>query len=162
MAIEEIIRPTISRETEKDEDEMLLKHDTPLSKALAEEKIDDLVIPFGREQSGETFFADFFKLRSLLVVGSTSSGKSNFLHLILRALSSKFPPEQLKFILVDPKRSEFGIYRNSPRLMRNVASDRKETRAAFLAVSAEIENRFGIFEREGVRNIDGSNKGREE
>ncbi len=160
MAMEEFFGSTGSRKTENNEDEMPLKHDSPLSRALAEEKIDDLVIPFGREPDGETFFADFFKLRSLLVVGATSSGKSNFLHLILRALSSKLSPDQLKFVLVDPKRSEFGIYKNSPHLMRIVASDPKETSAAFRAVSVEIEDRFGLFERERVRNISEHNKGR--
>lgn len=144
----------------KDEDRMPLTHKSTLSEALAEERADDLTIPLGREPDGETFFADFFKMPSLLVVGATSSGKSNFLHLILCALSGKLSPDQLKFVLVDPKRSEFGIYKNSPRLMRNVASDPREISDAFRAVSVEIEDRFGLFERERVRNISEYNKGR--
>jgi S-DNA-T family DNA segregation ATPase FtsK/SpoIIIE len=93
----------------------------------------------------------------LLVAGATGSGKSVCINSIIASILFKFGPDELRFIMVDPKVVEMQMYNKLPHLVVPVVTDPKKTVAALKWVVNEMEKRYRIFAREGVRNFDGFN-----
>jgi len=122
-----------------------------------------LGIPLGRGVSGEPLATDLTKMPHLLIAGATGSGKSVFLNSTLISLLYQNSPEDLRVVLVDPKRVEFTSYSDIPHLLAPVITDPVKTINALKWLVAEMERRYKVFQDHKVRNIDaynvGANKG---
>src|SRR3989338_3995400 len=91
------------------------------------ENHENLVIPLGRDELGRDTFVDISKLPHLLIAGSTGSGKSNFLHVVINSLILKNGPENLRLILSDVKRVELGLYKDLPHSLTKVLCEPRKT-----------------------------------
>ncbi len=89
----------------------------------------------------------------LLVSGTTGSGKSVCINCIILSILYKATPEEVKLILVDPKKVEFSMYRDIPHLYCPIVTDPKKAAGALYSAVAEMERRFELIEEVGVRNL---------
>lgn len=112
-----------------------------------------LTLVLGRDVSGKPVFAELSKMPHLLLAGSTGSGKTIGLNSIILSLLYKNSPQTLRFILVDPKRVEFSVYKNLPHLLCPVIYDAQKTVNALKWLIGEMERRFDILSVSGARNI---------
>lgn len=110
-------------------------------------------IPLGRDISGLPAIDDLTKMPHLLIAGSTGSGKSVFINTVLVTLLCRFTPEQIKFILVDPKRVELSSYNNLPHLLTPVVTDPKNALNALKWGISEMTNRYKVLSEDNSRNI---------
>ncbi len=117
-----------------------------------------LVFPLGRDVSGEAIFVDIEKMPHLLVAGSTGSGKSITIHSMLTSLLYKNGPENLKLILIDPKRVELSVYEGIPHLVSPVITEAKKSVGVFRWAIAEMERRYETLLKASVRDIKSYNK----
>jgi len=117
-----------------------------------------LVIPLGRDVSGEAVVADLHKLPHLLIAGATGSGKSVALNAIICGLLFNNPPDRVKMVMVDPKRVEFPGYNGIPHLLAPVVTDPEEASGALSWLLVEMDERYRKFAAAGVRNIGAYNK----
>ncbi len=113
-----------------------------------------LLISLGRDISGRSHFANMARMPHLLIAGATGSGKSVTIHAIVTSLLFRNPPENLKFIMIDPKRVELTMYNNIPHLLTPVITDPKKAILALKWVSKEMERRYDILEKARARDID--------
>ncbi len=112
-----------------------------------------LNVVMGKAVSGEAIYSDLAKMPHLLVAGSTGSGKTIFLNTLILSLIYKNSPEELRLIMVDPKRVEFSLYANLPHLLTPVIYNAEKTANALDWVIGEMERRFKILSEVGSRNI---------
>mgnify|MGYP000356756147 CR=1 FL=1 len=117
-----------------------------------------LPIPLGKDISGRIKVAALESMPHLLIAGSTGSGKSVMLNSMLMALLFRFTPEQVKLILVDPKRLELGLYDGIPHLLTPVITDAKAATNALRNAVLEMDRRFQLLFTKGVRNIEQYNR----
>lgn len=117
-----------------------------------------LTIALGKGISGEPVCADIIKMPHLLVAGTTGSGKSVFLNALLLSLLYKSSPEQLRLILIDPKMLELSAYSDIPHLLSPVVTDMEDAAGALRWCVAEMERRYQLMAKLGVRNIAGYNE----
>lgn len=110
-------------------------------------------IPFGKGIAGDYITGDLRKFPHMLVAGSTGSGKSIFIHGILMSLIMKNRPEELKLILVDPKRVEMALYKDLPHLLCPIIKDVTQVKVCLDKLIDEMERRNMVFEQAGVTNI---------
>ena len=113
-----------------------------------------LPLALGKDVYGETIVADLASMPHLLVAGATGSGKSVCINSIIGSLLFQFTPEQLRFILIDPKVVEMQTYNDLPHLVVPVVTDPKKVIMALRWVVNEMENRYRMFADEGVRNFE--------
>jgi|688.fasta_scaffold44497_5 S-DNA-T family DNA segregation ATPase FtsK/SpoIIIE len=114
-------------------------------------------LALGKDVYGKTVIGDLAAMPHLLVAGATGSGKSVCINSIIASILFKFGPDELRFIMVDPKVVEMQIYNKLPHLVVPVVTDPKKTVAALKWVVNEMEKRYRIFAKVGVRNFDGYN-----
>lgn len=114
-------------------------------------------LALGKDVYGQTVIGDLAAMPHLLVAGATGSGKSVCINSIIASMLFKFGPDELRFIMVDPKVVEMQMYNRLPHLVVPVVTDPKKTVAALKWVVNEMEKRYRIFAREGVRNFDAFN-----
>jgi len=119
---------------------------------------DKLLIPFGENISSEVICASLDQLPHLLVSGSTGSGKSVFIHAIIMTLIMRNYPDELKFILIDPKQVEFTRYRDMPHLYCPIVLTVNKAVATLKKLIAEMERRYAILSRCEVSKIEEYNK----
>ena len=112
-----------------------------------------LPICVGVNMHGEPVMKDLSKMPHLLVAGTTGSGKSVGLNSFILSLINKKKPEELKFVLIDPKRIEFSMYNNQKYMLRPVITDMNSACASLTQLAGEMEERYSVFEKEMVRNI---------
>lgn len=117
-----------------------------------------LSIALGKDVSGKACFAQLDKMPHLLIAGATGSGKSVCVNSIIVSLLYQNSPDELKFILVDPKRVELPHYNNIPYLLTPVITDVKKTVGALKWCITEMERRFELLSKLGHRNIASYNK----
>ncbi len=117
-----------------------------------------LPIALGKDVYGNTIIADLAAMPHLLVAGATGSGKSVCINSIIASLLYQFTPDQLRFIMIDPKVVEMQIYNSLPHLVIPVVTDPKKVLLALRWVVNEMEHRYQVFAKEGVRNFDSFNK----
>ena len=113
-----------------------------------------LLVSLGRDISGHSHFANLARMPHLLLAGATGAGKSVTIHAIVTSLLFRNPPENLKFIMIDPKRVELTMYNNIPHLLTPVITDPKKAILALKWVAKEMERRYDILEKNKVRDID--------
>lgn len=120
-------------------------------------------LALGKDVYGKTVIGDLAAMPHLLVAGATGSGKSVCINSIIASILFKFAPDELRFIMVDPKVVEMQMYNKLPHMVVPVVTDPKKTVAALKWVVNEMEKRYKIFAKMGVRNFDGfNNRPREE
>ena len=116
-----------------------------------------LPIALGKDVYGKTIIADLAQMPHLLVAGTTGSGKSVCINALIASMLYRFTPEELRFIMIDPKVVEMQIYNDLPHLIIPVVTDPKKVLLALRHIILEMENRYKIFAKTGVRNITGFN-----
>jgi len=117
-----------------------------------------LGIVLGKDVGGQTRVYDIGKMPHMLVAGATGSGKSVFLHSLIFSILYRASPQEVNFIMMDPKRTELVHYNDVPHLLSPVITDVDKAPSAFKWAVAEMERRYTLFEQAKVRNIDGYNE----
>ncbi|HHY19561.1 MAG TPA: DNA translocase FtsK [Firmicutes bacterium] len=117
-----------------------------------------LLLGVGKDISGQSVVADLKKLIHLLIAGSTGSGKSVCINSMLVSLLIKATPEELRLLLIDPKRVELALYEGIPHLLTPVVTDPKEAAKALRWAVMEMEERYLAFEEAKVRDLTGYNE----
>ena len=117
-----------------------------------------LPIALGKSISGLPIIGDLTSMPHLLIAGTTGSGKSVCINTIILSLLYKHSPEKCKFILIDPKMLELSTYEGIPHLLCPVITEAKKAASVLGWVVKEMENRYKLMTKVGVRNIDGYNE----
>jgi len=117
----------------------------------------EIPIVLGKEASGKPLVADLTKMPHLLVAGSTGSGKTVCINAIIASLCYHSSPEDVRFIMVDPKIVEMKVYNDLPHMLIPVVTEPKKVPGALKWLLVEMERRYQIFSKVGVRNIAGFN-----
>ena len=112
----------------------------------------------GADIGGDAVYADIAKMPHMLIAGATGMGKSVCINTIITSILYKARPDEVKLILVDPKKVELNVYSGIPHLLIPVVSDPSQAAGALAWAVNEMESRFDKIEAEGVRNIKGYNK----
>ena len=116
-----------------------------------------LPIALGKDISGAPITGDLSSMPHLLIAGTTGSGKSICINTIILSLLYRHTPEKCKFILIDPKMLELSTYEGIPHLLCPVITEAKKASSVLGWVVKEMESRYKLMTKEGVRNIDGYN-----
>ena len=116
-----------------------------------------LRVALGKDIMGEPEFMDINKMPHLLIAGSTGSGKSVCVNCIISSILMRAKPDEVKLIMVDPKKVELSMYNAIPHLLMPVITDPKKASAALQRVVAEMMDRYDKFEDSKTKNIEGYN-----
>jgi S-DNA-T family DNA segregation ATPase FtsK/SpoIIIE len=117
-----------------------------------------LTLAMGRDLHGRIRVTDLAAMPHLLIAGSTGTGKSVFINSLMMSILYKASPEDVKLVLVDPKRLELNLYENIPHLIAPVVTDPKIASNVLRNATKEMENRLKLLAQRGVRNIDQYNR----
>ncbi len=117
-----------------------------------------LTIPLGKDANGRIKAAALDSMPHLLIAGSTGSGKSVMLNSLIMSILYKSTPDEVRMILVDPKRLEMGLYEGIPHLLTPVITDARKASNALRNAVLEMERRLRLLAAQGVRNIEQYNK----
>ena len=128
-----------------------------LNNADFKKKETKLPIALGKNISGKPIVGDLSSMPHLLIAGTTGSGKSVCINTIILSLLYRHTPERCKFILIDPKMLELSTYEGIPHLLCPVITEAKKAASVLGWVVKEMESRYRLMTKEGVRNIDGYN-----
>ena len=128
-----------------------------LDKADFKKREIKLPIALGKNISGTPIVGDLASMPHLLIAGTTGSGKSVCINTIILSLLYRHTPERCKFILIDPKMLELSTYEGIPHLLCPVITEAKKAASVLGWVVKEMESRYRLMTKEGVRNIDGYN-----
>ena len=135
-----------------------VKSTVGLATLLSDDKFQNspkpLTVALGRGLSGKSIFGNLAKMPHLLVAGTTGSGKSVTIHSIITSLLYRNGPEDLRLILVDPKRVELTLYNKIPHLLTPVITDPKKTILSLKWAAREMDRRYDILQAESVQNIE--------
>lgn len=116
-----------------------------------------LSIAFGRDISGQPIIGNLARMPHLLVAGATGSGKSVCINGIITSILYKAAPDEVKFLMVDPKMVELNVYNGIPHLLAPVVTDPRRAALALKKIVVEMEKRYELFSKSGTRNIEGYN-----
>ena len=116
-----------------------------------------LSIAFGRDISGQPIVGNLARMPHLLVAGATGSGKSVCINGIITSILYKAAPDEVKFLMVDPKMVELNVYNGIPHLLAPVVTDPRRASLALKKIVVEMEKRYELFSKSGTRNIEGYN-----
>jgi len=117
-----------------------------------------LSVPLGKDLIGRIRAADLTQMPHLLIAGSTGTGKSVFINSLLMGMLYKSTPDELKLVLIDPKRLELGLYADIPHLQTPVVTDAKVAANVLRNATREMERRLKLLAQRSVRNIDQYNR----
>ena len=117
-----------------------------------------LTLALGKDLIGRIRVSDLAQMPHLLIAGSTGTGKSVFLNSLIVSMLYKATPDELKMVMVDPKRLELGLYENIPHLLAPVVTDPKVASNVLRNATREMERRLKLLAQRGVRNIDQYNR----
>ena len=121
-----------------------------------------LTVALGKDISGQAIVADLAKMPHLLIAGSTGSGKSVCINTLINSILYKATPDEVKFVMVDPKKVELGNYNGIPHLISPVVTDAKKAAAALRWAVHEMDRRYEVFAGAGVKDMPRFNKLSEE
>lgn len=117
----------------------------------------NLIFALGKDISGTYKIADLTRMPHLLIAGATGSGKSICLNALISSFLFRLTPEDIRFLLIDPKRVELSLYKGIPHLATKVITDVKQAAGALSRVIEVMEGRYDDFAEAGVRNIEAFN-----
>jgi S-DNA-T family DNA segregation ATPase FtsK/SpoIIIE len=117
-----------------------------------------LTLSLGKLINGSPFMSDLRRMPHLLIAGATGSGKSVAINCMITSILYKSTPEEVRFIFIDPKRLELGIYAGIPHLLTPIVTDPAEAANALRWATSEMEARYKKLARRGVRDVDQYNK----
>ncbi len=117
-----------------------------------------LPLALGKDTTGNPVVSDLAAMPHLLIAGSTGSGKSVGLNTMICSLLYKATPADVRFLLIDPKRLELGIYEGIPHLLAPVVTDAKEAAMRLKWIVGKMDERYKLLQGKAVRNIEGFNK----
>ncbi len=137
--------------------EFVSLRDMLTDKAMQESR-SKTAISLGLDVSGQPVIADINKMPHLLIAGTTGSGKSVLINAIISSILFRASPEEVKFIMVDPKRVELTPYNDIPHLLTPVITDVSKVVNALKWAAAEMDRRYRLFEEMSVKNIAGYNE----
>ena len=121
-------------------------------------KDNKLVVPLGKDVNGQVIYAELNKMPHLLIAGATGSGKSVCVNTIISSILMRAKPDEVKLILVDPKKVELSNYNGVPHLLAPVVTDPKKAAATLRETVSEMERRYDLFAGANVRKIETYNK----
>ena len=136
---------------------------TPVSlkevlQAIPKEKDDSkLVAVLGKDIMGNPKWMEVNKTPHLLIAGATGSGKSVCVNSVITSILMRAKPEEVKLVMVDPKKVELSMYNGVPHLLTPVVTDPKKASLALKKIVEEMEHRYDLFEESGTKNIEGYN-----
>ena len=136
-------------------DRRLVRLGDILSGGQAKARQHPLVVGVGMDIDGKPFLLNLAELPHLLIAGATGAGKSSCINSIITSLLIRTRPEDLKLILVDPKRVELGQFQDVPHLLTRVITDPRKAAEALKWVVAEMDRRYDLLAEAGVRDISG-------
>ncbi len=116
-----------------------------------------LLFGLGRDISGEIVEGELNKMPHLLIAGATGSGKSVCINSIITSILMRAKPNEVKMMMIDPKKVELNVYNGIPHLLTPVVTDPKKASMALKKVVQEMEYRYELFSESGTRNIEGYN-----
>ncbi|HVM82235.1 MAG TPA: DNA translocase FtsK 4TM domain-containing protein [Stellaceae bacterium] len=116
-----------------------------------------LTLALGKDIGGTPVIADLARMPHLLIAGTTGSGKSVGINTMILSLLYRLPPDRCKFIMIDPKMLELSVYDGIPHLLAPVVTDPRKAVVALKWTVKEMENRYRLMSKLGVRNIEGYN-----
>lgn len=117
-----------------------------------------LSVTLGRDISGQPIIGNLAKMPHLLVAGATGSGKSVCINGIIVSILYKAKPDEVKLLMIDPKKVELNVYNGIPHLLAPVVTDPRRASLALKKVVAEMERRYELFAKAGARNIEAYNE----
>ena len=117
-----------------------------------------LTLALGKDAIGQPYVADLASMPHLLVAGSTGSGKSVGLNAMICSILYKATPAEVRFLMIDPKRLELGVYEGIPHLMAPVVTDAKEAAARLRWIVGKMDERYKLLAGKHVRNVEGYNR----
>lgn len=128
-----------------------------MESASFHESLAKLSIVLGRDISGQPMIANLARMPHLLVAGATGSGKSVCINAIIVSILYKAKPNEVKFLMIDPKMVELNIYNGIPHLLAPVVTDPRRASLALKKIVVEMEKRYDLFSKSGSRNMEGYN-----
>jgi S-DNA-T family DNA segregation ATPase FtsK/SpoIIIE len=131
---------------------------TMLTATVMQKAKSKLTVALGLDVSGNPLAIDIAKMPHMLVAGTTGSGKSVLINAFISSLLFRASPQEVRLILIDPKRVEFTNYNGIPHLLTPVIVDPQKILSALKWAMAEMDKRYKIFAERGVRNIDSYNE----
>jgi S-DNA-T family DNA segregation ATPase FtsK/SpoIIIE len=117
-----------------------------------------LTLALGKDSVGKPMVADLARMPHVLVAGATGTGKSVSLNAMIMSILYKATPDDVRFLMIDPKMLELSLYENIPHLLTRVVTDPREASAALARAVIEMDNRYRLLRDKGVRNIDSYNR----
>ncbi len=130
-----------------------------LASPEAKRAVHPLEVPLGRDIAGRPAMVNLAEMPHMLVSGATGSGKSSCINSVLTSILARATPDQIRLILVDPKRVELGQYNDLPHLLTQVVVDPKKAANALSWAVTEMERRYDLLAEVGMRDITGYNTG---
>ncbi len=131
---------------------------TILGAAEFQESEKPLFVSLGKDITGKAHFCNLAKAPHMLIAGATGSGKSVSIHALITSLLYRNSPENLKFIMIDPKRVELTLYNKIPHLLTPVITDPKKAILALKWAAKEMSRRYDVLEKNSARDIDSYHK----
>jgi S-DNA-T family DNA segregation ATPase FtsK/SpoIIIE len=150
-------KSVIGLEIPNQEREMVSLRDLIASRSFEKAK-SKLTFAMGKDIAGAPVVADLGKMPHVLVAGTTGSGKSVAINTMILSLLYKATPEQVRMIMIDPKMLELSVYEGIPHLLTPVVTDMKDAQNALRWAVAEMERRYKLMSKVGVRNLAGFNQ----
>jgi S-DNA-T family DNA segregation ATPase FtsK/SpoIIIE len=150
-------KTVVGLEIPNEEREMVLLHSVLASEAY-EQSHSPLTLILGKDISGQPVVANLARMPHLLVAGTTGSGKSVAVNVMILSMLYKARPDEVRMIMIDPKMLELSIYEGIPHLLTPVVTDMKEAANALRWCVAEMERRYKLMSLMGVRNLSGFNQ----
>lgn len=132
---------------------------TLLSSSDFQESEKPLLVSLGKDITGNAHFSNLAKAPHMLIAGATGSGKSVTIHALITSLLYRNSPENMKFIMIDPKRVELTMYNKIPHLLTPVITDPKKAILALKWAAKEMGRRYDVLEKNASRDIDSYHKG---
>ncbi len=150
-------RGTVAVEVPNAESATVYLREVLISPAFVESK-GRLPLALGKDVTGQPVVGDLAAMPHLLIAGATGSGKSVGLNTMICSILYKSTPADVRFLMIDPKRLELGVYEGIPHLLAPVVTDAKEASARLRWIVGKMDERYKLLQQKQVRNIDGYNR----